>query len=337
MDLQARKAIYNSSILLYHNERECFATIPTLKILNQEAGRMIPLDEQDFHLLQVLRRTRNITHAADELYITQSSVSKRIRQMEKELGLTLMLRSRQGIQFTPAGEIVLTHVANVLQELDTMKQELSLQSGRIAGTLRAGVSINYAMYRLPDELADYNARYPAVTTQITTVSSQHVYSMLLANQIDVGILRGEYSEWRGERILLAREHICAITSKQDKNTPLSGLPQVSRPADDDMERMLAQWMRENHLQTSANRISVNSTATCMAMVERGLGWGIVPEICLGNFHGCVRPLYFANGEPLTRSTFIMYAKQALELPQVRAFIDLIREHNKKRHENREDN
>ena len=50
------------------------------------------------------------------------------------------------------------------------------------------------------------------------------------------------------------------------------------------------------------------------------------------------PLYFfANGEPLTRSTFIMYAKQALELPQVRAFIDLIREHNKKRHENREDN
>lgn len=95
MDLQARKAIYNSSILLYHNERECFATIPILKILNQEAGRMIPLDEQDFHLLQVLRRTRNITHAADELYITQSSVSKRIRQMEKELGLTLMLRSRQ--------------------------------------------------------------------------------------------------------------------------------------------------------------------------------------------------------------------------------------------------
>lgn len=207
MDLQARKAIYNSSILLYHNERECFATIPTLKILNQEAERMIPLDEQDFHLLQVLRRTRNITHAADELYITQSSVSKRIRQMEKELGLTLMLRSRQGIQFTPAGEIVLSHVANVLQELDTMKQELSLQSGRIAGTLRAGVSINYAMYRLPDELADYNARYPAVTTQITTVSSQHVYSMLLANQIDVGILRGEYSEWRGERILLARAHL----------------------------------------------------------------------------------------------------------------------------------
>ena len=60
------------------------------------------MDEQDFTLLQVLGRTRNITHAADELYITQSSVSKRIRQMERELGLTLLLRSRQGIQFTPS-------------------------------------------------------------------------------------------------------------------------------------------------------------------------------------------------------------------------------------------
>ena len=297
---------------------------------------MIDLDEQDFHLLQVLSRTRNITHAADELYITQSSVSKRIRQMEKELGLTLMLRSRQGVQFTPAGEIVLAHVKSILQELETMKQELSLQTGRIAGTLRAVISINYAMYRLPDELADYNERYPAVTTQITTTSSQNVYAMLMANQINVGILRGEYSEWRGERILLAREHICAITSQKDRQTPLSGLPQIFRPADDDMERMLAQWMRENHLQASPNRISVNSTATCMAMVERGLGWGIVPEICLGNFHGCVRPLYFTNGEPLTRSTFIMYTKQALELPQVRAFIQLIREHNKMRQEQRED-
>ena len=297
---------------------------------------MIDLDEQDFHLLQVLSRTRNITHAADELYITQSTVSKRIRQMEKELGLTLMLRSRQGVQFTPAGEIVLAHVKSILQELETMKQELSLQTGRIAGTLRAGISINYAMYRLPDELADYNERYPAVTTQITTTSSQNVYAMLMANQIYVGILRGVYSEWRGERILLAREHICAITSQKDRQTPLSGLPQISRPADDDMERMLAQWMRENHLQASPNRISVNSTATCMAMVERGLGWGIVPEICLGNFHGCVRPLYFTNGEPLTRSTFLMYTKQALELPQVRAFIQLIREHNKMRQEQRED-
>ena len=290
------------------------------------------MDEQDITLLQVLGRTRNITHAADELYITQSSVSKRIRQMEKELGLTLLLRSRQGIQFTPAGEIVLNHVTSIGHELDLMKQELSLESGVVAGTLRAGVSVNYSMYCLPDELAEYNAEYPAVKTRILVLPSQRIYSMLLANKIDVGILRGEYAEWRGEKVLLSREHICAITSRRDAGVDLAGLPQITRPADDDMERMLSQWMREQHITASRNRIQVNATATCVAMVERGLGWGIVPEMCLQGFGGIARPLYFETGEPLTRATWLMYQKQALELPQVRVFLDLIRRSNLARKE-----
>ena len=60
------------------------------------------MDTQDIQLLMTLHRTNNITRAAEELYTTQSSVSKRIRQLEKELGIILLLRSRLGIQFTPA-------------------------------------------------------------------------------------------------------------------------------------------------------------------------------------------------------------------------------------------
>ncbi|MDD6697785.1 MAG: substrate-binding domain-containing protein, partial [Veillonellaceae bacterium] len=90
---------------------------------------------------------------------------------------------------------------------------------------------------------------------------------------------------------------------------------------------LSQWMREQHISASRNRIQVNTTATCVAMVERGLGWGIVPEMCLENFDGIARPLYFENGEPLTRATWLMYQKQALELPQVRVFLDLVRKSN----------
>ena len=44
------------------------------------------MDEKDFELLEVLDETRNITHAADKLYMTQSALSKRIKSMEQELG-----------------------------------------------------------------------------------------------------------------------------------------------------------------------------------------------------------------------------------------------------------
>ena len=65
------------------------------------------MDEKDFELLEALDETRNITHAADKLYMTQSALSKRIKSMEQELGVEILLRSRQGIRFTPAGEKVL--------------------------------------------------------------------------------------------------------------------------------------------------------------------------------------------------------------------------------------
>ena len=50
-------------------------------------------------------------------------------------------------------------------------------------------------------------------------------------------------------------------------------------------------------------------------------------MCLENFDGIARPLYFENGEPLTRATWLMYQKQALELPQVRVFLDIVRKSN----------
>lgn len=62
-----------------------------------------PMDEKDFALLMVLGESRNMTKAADKLFITQSALSKRIKNIERELGVELLLRSHQGIRFTPLG------------------------------------------------------------------------------------------------------------------------------------------------------------------------------------------------------------------------------------------
>ena len=87
------------------------------------------MDERDFELLKVLKETGNITHAADRLYITQSSLSKRINAIEKELNTCILLRSRQGVHFTPEGEIVLKRVSEAACLLDIMRTELESQKG----------------------------------------------------------------------------------------------------------------------------------------------------------------------------------------------------------------
>ena len=82
------------------------------------------MDEKDFELLQALADSRNITKAADKLHITQSALSKRIRSIERELGVELLLRSHQGIRFTPSGEAVLAHSRAAAREMEQMRRNL---------------------------------------------------------------------------------------------------------------------------------------------------------------------------------------------------------------------
>ena len=87
------------------------------------------MDEKDYELLHALDETRNITHAADKLYMTQSALSKRIKALEQELGVEIVLRSRQGIRFTPAGEQVLLHSAAAAREMEKMRRQLASIQG----------------------------------------------------------------------------------------------------------------------------------------------------------------------------------------------------------------
>ena len=286
------------------------------------------MDEHDFRLLDTLYETRNITKTADKLYTTQSSVSKRVMQMERDLGAKLMLRSRKGIHFTAEGETVLSYIRDVRRRLGDMRQELRQSQGDVAGTLRAGVSINYVRYRLTPTLLSYRKKYPLVKTRISAGSSRSIFGDLMSNRIDVAILRGEFP-WKGDQILLERENLCLIVGEENSGQPIEELPQVLH-SETDMEWEISQWMRENHLTRHKNTITVNNVALCMEAVRNGLGWGIVPEICLNDFKGVIRPLYFSNGEPLQRSTYLMYPRPVLELPQTKAFIDMIRAYHEEK-------
>lgn len=282
------------------------------------------MDERDFLLLSVLNETKNITQAAERLGVTQSSLSKRINAIEEDLGVSLMLRSRSGIRFTPEGEAVLDTALSAKSLLDHLREALRLGKNTLSGTLRLGVASNYALYVLPEILDIYRRRYPQVNLHLDTSDSQTLYQKLTEGEIDIGILRGEFS-WKEGQILLERERICIICHPAFKEKPLWEIPYIAHKSDPLWERELARWMRENNIHPSRHEMCVDSLITCVQMVSRGLGWAVVPEICLGGFSGDIRFITFANGEPFERSTYLLYANSAQELPQIRAFLDTVGE------------
>lgn len=278
------------------------------------------MDERDFELIRVLHETKNITKAADLLYITQSALSKRIKNIESELNITLLIRSHSGIHFTPSGEKVLEHVLRIAHEVENMRVSLENMGDEICGTLKAGFSINYSMYTLPDVLASYYHKYPKVNLQLSTGQSRDLYRQLVDGTLDIAVLRGEFP-WDGKQILLTQENLCVICNEEYRDVPLSDYMYIDRDTDNAQAGMMNRWLRENGINPTASRIRMDSVTSCVEMVRRGLGWGIVPDIGLKNFDGIIKPCNFSNGEPLTRKTYILYWSKVAGLPQIKAFIE----------------
>ncbi|HIT63541.1 MAG TPA: LysR family transcriptional regulator [Candidatus Ventrimonas merdavium] len=283
------------------------------------------MDEKDFEMLHVLNATRNITRAAEQLYMTQSALSKRIKAIEKELDQTIIIRSRQGVRFTPAGELVLESCTAAAEEMERMRQRLDSMQDEVCGTLHAGISMNFAQYRLPDILAEYHRRYPKVHLHITTGQSRHLYRQMADGTLDIAVLRGDYP-WDETQFLLSQENICLICREEFRDTPLSDYLYISHRTDSVQTALISRWLHEQDLNPRADGLCVDNITTCMEMVKRGLGWALLPEIALGDFDGIIRPCTFQNGEPFTRRTSIFCQQEAMALPQVHTFMELLKQY-----------
>lgn len=282
----------------------------------------VEVNEKDYMIMKVLGDTRNITHASEVLFMTQSAISKRIRVIESEFGKELLIRSHHGVTFTPAGEKVLAHSRKMITELEGMKQELDMIEGEICGTLKAGYSISYGTYRLAMQVANYHKAYPKVNLQITSDQSGVLYQQMVEGKLDLAIIRGEYP-WDGIKYQIAEENVYLVCSKDNEDRPLTDYMYISRKTDPYLTSQMQRWLREANLTTHSSNITVDNITTCRELVQTGVGWAILPEIALEDFEGIKRKLAFSATEPFIRKTYILCQKGAANLPQVQKFIEMI--------------
>lgn len=283
------------------------------------------MDEKDFEMLADLAKTCNITKSAQRLYTTQSALTKRIQKLEQELGAELFLRTKKGLLKTPVLEEILPHLNRINDSLEQIRGLAASQGPELGGTLSLGISSNYARYRLPEVLEEYIARYPKVEIQINSHRSPALYKSLLEGSISVAIIRGEYP-WTDGDIILSEEPICLVISETNQNVPLDRLPYIAREADAGYASNISRWRSEHGLHPSKSDLVISDVPTVITLVERGMGWSVLPAICLSDFRGVVRPLQFKDGRAITRKTHILYRADHFNLPQVRAFMEIAQRH-----------
>lgn len=123
----------------------------------------------------------NFSSAAEDLYLSQSSLSKHIKRLENELGLQLFLRDSHTTKLTPAGEALLPFAQNIVRELTVVQNQLQRWSnGRC---LRLASFSFSSIYRLDKLIADY-IQYSGSDVSLIEQSSEQLSAMLDRNFID---------------------------------------------------------------------------------------------------------------------------------------------------------
>lgn len=132
--------------------------------------------------------TGSISAAAQTAFISQSTLTLAIQQLEDEIGVKLFDRHAKGMTLTHQGHQFLRQAYLILATVDNAKRSLQQSTTQIAGTLTLGVTSLVAGYYLADLITRFQRAYPNVETRVVEDERPYIEHLLVSGEIDVGVL-----------------------------------------------------------------------------------------------------------------------------------------------------
>lgn len=295
------------------------------------------MNEQDWVLLESIYEEQNMTKAAERLFISQPALTYRLQQIEQEFGIKVFMRSGKKIQFTTEGEYLVHYAKKMQLELRKTKDFLAnLQDIEVRGSLKIGSSSNFALYKLPAILKQFVELHPHVQINLHTGLSSDIFQLLQDKDVHVGIIRGDY-HWIEQKFLINEERICIISKDPIDIEQLPHLPRIhyqlagaketkiKYKTDSFLSKSIERWWQERYSSPPQMTMQVDSFETCKQLVKHGLGYAIIPRICLTPEDKLYTvDLVDQEGQMLLRKTWMIYRESAMELSSVNKFVKYMR-------------
>lgn len=237
-----------------------------------------------YYALVKVVETGSFTKTAEELNYAQSSVSKMIADLEKEWNTALLERDRGGVHLTSTGEQILPMVRMMIDDYEKLKMKIDDINGIQTGKIRIGAFSSVAIHWLPDIFAEFQAEYPGIEYEVLMGDYDEVERWIDEGRVDCGFLSlpvkntfdtislkmDEY------KVVLPKNHPFAARDKIDvkmlENQPFMLLEHGGRTEVTDL--------LEKYGVKPQIRFTTWEDYAIMAMVEKGLGIGILPGMIL---------------------------------------------------------
>lgn len=230
-------------------------------------------------------KNASFSAAAQQLFLTQPAVSKRISKLEEQLNHRLFDRLGRELTLTEAGQILLPKAEQLLRELNDIERQVRDLTGEIVGTLRVATSHHIGLHHLPPILREFAASHQNVNLQFEFLDSEQAHEKVLAGECELAIVTlAPKIEAPLETIKLWHDPLFVVVSNDHKFASsehislkeLSGEPAILPDLNTYTGRLIKSTFEDEQLPIKVN-MATNYLETIKMMVSVGLGWSILPQ------------------------------------------------------------
>ena len=237
--------------------------------------------------LVALKDSGHFGRAAEACFVTQSTLSAGIRELETLIGITLVERTRRVVRFTPLGAQIAVKARKVLREAEELADMARAAGQPLSGELRMGVIPTIAPFLLPGMLPRLRADYPDLRLFLREETSQAACDNLQRGQLDCVLLALPYACGEVEIAPLFDDRLFVAFSPG----AALNLPDTIAPSSIDEASLLLLedgHCLKDHALSACNRPELRAEAAMMGtslhtlvqMVDNGLGITFVPQIAI---------------------------------------------------------
>jgi DNA-binding transcriptional LysR family regulator len=270
----------------------------------------------------------NFTRAAERVHISQSGVSAQVRQLERELGQTLLDRSGRSVRLTEVGEAVLPFARAALDAADGARLTVDQLAGLVRGQVQVGMVNGCALPVVAELLAEFHGLYPGVGIALTEDSSDRLLELLHAGRLDVALIGAAGAATAGAQVAIVTDEsiVAAVGPDHPLTTrttiPIDALrdqPLVSLPPGTGVRAALDAACAKAGFEP---RIAFEASALPMVAQLGGMGLGvaILPTSLVD-----ATALHAVQIRPRLRSRLeLVWDPDAASTPAARALVQLTR-------------
>lgn len=279
------------------------------------------INPQDIRYFLEIAQTENLSHAAVRLGVSQPSLTVAIHRLEQSLNAQLLIRSRRGVQLTPAGRHLIAHSRRFLEMWEELKSETHGAQNEVRGHFTVGSHPSVALYSLPEVLSKAMSTYPDLHIELKHDLSRKILEGIANIRIDLGVV---INPVRHPDLILKKmgEDQVTFWSKPGLTEKLSKTlicdPELIQSQDLIKQAKKRGLSFDRYLPTSNLELVTELT-------KAGCGVGIIPGRVAARFGG--KHIVAVKAAPSFKDEiFIAHRVENRQVRSIQALVDLISQH-----------